>query len=81
MEELDVGGALLMAGVGILIYEFIWLYIWLEVIRDPKQELLQFYNEHPVVEYLVRIAKSIWWPMLFAGLSLVSGGYFMGGYL
>ena len=52
----------------------IWGYSWLEVWRDPKGELADFYARHPRTKAWVSLANRLWVPTLFAGLvSIVMG--------
>lgn len=67
------------AGSVMLIFCVIWGYSWLEVWRDPKGELADFYARHPRTKARVALANRLWVPALVAGLVFVVLGAMMGG--
>jgi hypothetical protein len=68
-----------VVGAAILIFCAIWGYSWLEVWRDPKGELVDFYARHPRTKALVSLANRLWVPTLVAGLIFVISGVMTGG--
>ena len=68
-----------VVGAAILIFCAIWGYSWLEVWRDPKGELVDFYARHQRTKALVSLANRLWVPTLVAGLIFVISGVMTGG--
>ena len=66
-------------GAAMLIFCAIWGYSWLEVWRDPKRELADFYARHPRTKACVVVANWLWLPTLVAGLIFVVVGAMTGG--
>ena len=68
-----------VVGAAMLIFCAIWGYSWLEVWRDPKGELADFYARHPRTKAWVSLANRLWIPTLVVGLIFVIMGVRMGG--
>ena len=62
----------------LLIFCFIWAYVWLEVGRDPKRELRDFYLRYPWTEKWVFFVNRLWLPSLALGTIFVVIGLFRG---
>lgn len=62
-----------------LIFCVIWGYSWLEVWRDPKAELINFYQRNPRAKVWVARINKLWIPALLAGLIFVAADVVMGG--
>ena len=65
-------------GAIMLVFCLIWALLWLEVRRDPKNELTDFYKQHPLSKSVVLLAKRIWAPMLVSGLCFLIAGAITG---
>jgi hypothetical protein len=61
-------------GAVLLIYCCIWGYSWLEVWRDPKGELADFYARHPRTKAWVSLGNRLWVPALVGGLTFLIAG-------
>lgn len=68
---------LLVSGSALLIFSFIWGYLWLEVLRDPKNELQSFYVQSPSVHKAITALNKIWLPALLLGASLIAASLFI----
>ena len=66
-------------GAAFLIFCAILGYSWLEVWRDPKGELADFYARHPHTKAWVSLANRVWVPTLVAGLIFMVAGVMTGG--
>ena len=66
-------------GAAMLIYCAIFAYSWLEVWRDPKGELTDFYTRHPRTKAWVSLANRLWVPAFVIGLLLIIAGVMTGG--
>lgn len=69
--------AFLITGSALLLFSFIWGYLWLEVLRDPKSELQSFYLQYPSVHTAVATLNKLWLPTLFLGVSLIAASLFI----
>ena len=65
-------------GAVMLTFCTIWGYSWLEVWRDPKEELKGFYARHRIATALISLMNKAWLPSLIAGIGLLMAGFFMG---
>lgn len=66
------------AGTVLLILCAIWACSWLEVWRDPKRELLEFYERHPRAKTWVSLINKSWLPALLIGLLFLVLGVMLG---
>ncbi len=66
-------------GAAIIICCVLWGYSWLEVWRDPKGELTDFYTRYPRAKVWVSSANKLWVPALIAGLVFLMVGILTGG--
>lgn len=65
-------------GAAMLIFCAIWGYSWLEVWRDPKGELVDFYTRYPYAKAWVALANRLWVPALVTGVIFVVAGVMTG---
>jgi len=65
-------------GTAMLIFCVIWGYSWLEVWRDPKNELTDFYSRHPRTKMWVELINKLLVPALAAGIFFVVVGVMTG---
>lgn len=63
--------ALLNSGLIALSYCFIWAWVWLECLQDPKGELDEYFAQRPREKKLIAFLNKIWWPILLIGLVLI----------
>lgn len=68
---------LLISGSTLLIFSFIWGYLWLEVLSDPKNELQSFYAQNRSVHKAITALNKIWLPALLLGASLITASFFI----
>lgn len=61
-------------GAAMLIYYFLWGYAWLEVWRNPKGTLDEFYAQHPRTKAWVLFANRLWVWALVTGLVFLIAG-------
>ncbi len=71
--------ALVISGAVLLIVSFIWGYLWLEVLRDPKNELQSFYSQHPTLHRTISVLNKAWLPFTLLGASLIAASLFYSG--
>lgn len=57
-----------VCGAILLIFCAIWAGLWLEVWRDPKGELSDFYVRHPRAKAWVGLMNRLWVPAVGAGI-------------
>lgn len=57
--------AFVVIGAALLVFCFIYGYLWLEVLRDPKNELQGFYSQYPWLKRVIAILNKAWLPTLF----------------
>lgn len=62
----------LVTGSVLVAFSFVWGYLWLEVLRDPEQELRDFYLRYPSIRKVVAALSKAWLPVLLLGVSLVA---------
>ena len=67
------------SGAALLVFCFIWAAVWLEVTRDPKEELRDFYTRHPDVQRWVKVTNRLWLPIFIIGLIFIGLGIILGG--
>ena len=60
-----------VCGSVLLVFCSIWAYLWLEIIRDPHDELSDFYEKNPITKLCVQILNRIWIIGLFFGVGFL----------
>jgi carbon starvation protein CstA len=68
---------LLYSGSALLVVSFVWGYFWLEVLRDPKNELQGFWMKFPRTHQIVAGLNALWLPALLLGFILVAMSLFI----
>ncbi len=64
-------------GAAFLVFCFIYAYLWLEVLRDPKNELQVFYSRHPWLHRSLAILNKAWPLFLFLGAGFIAASIFV----
>lgn len=67
----------LFAGGTLLIFSFLWGYLWLEVLRDPKNELADFYKKRPLLNKTIATLNMSWLPISILGAGLIGASLFI----
>lgn len=68
-----------VSGAVLLVFCVIWAGLWLEVLRDPKNELSDFYVQHPRTKTWVGLMNKLWVPALGTGVVFLIIDKMIGG--
>ena len=64
-------------GAVFLVFCSIYGYLWLEVLRDPKNELQSFYSQHPRLHRILTIINKAWLLFVFLGACFIAVSIFV----